>query len=324
MLNEFHFDHDFLENERLIDIEVMNEILLKKWFNFGCLYFPYARIQDYLHALELHDATLIQDWKTAFASFKHCNVPEPYKKVSEHHDLNEICTSTQNYGVSTTIVNKDDAIRFGIPNTAYQNNGVNEVVCNESIQNSHFFNESEKYALQDIPSGEAINIVWNTRFQNIAKHTSVITIIDRYLFANLEDDINVRQTSIKKFADFLRPLNKQFSLNIYSVGDDKNSSRHLCIERYLRDNKTEGDRLGDVFSYVELSSCTDEKFRDASHDRFVRFDNFVLSLGLGFGIFRSYPVGPCSFSVKNFIYTNFDSTISSMSPDRLWVVRVQD
>jgi len=324
MLNEFHFDHDFLENERLVDIEVMNEILLKKWLNFGCLFFPYSRIQDYINALELHDAQIIQDWKTAFSSFTHCDVPTSYKKISDHHNLNEICASTQNYGVNTTIVNKDDAIRFGVPNTAYQNGGINEIVCNESINNSYFFNESERYSLQDIPSGTDISEVWDTRFLNIAKHTSLITIIDRYLFTNLEEDMHNKQTSIKKFADLLRPLNKKFSLNIYSVGDKKHSSRHLCIERYLRDNKTEGDRLGDVFSYVELSSCTDEKFRDESHDRFVRFDNFVLSLGLGFGIFRSYPVGPCSFSVKNFIYTNFDSTISSMSPNRLWVERVQD
>lgn len=268
--------------------------------------------------MELHEPKLIQEWQAAFSEFKHCDIPDHYKKVSDHSDINELCTSTQSYGVKTTIVNKEDATKFNIPSAAYRNTDINEVVCNASINNSHYFAESEKYSQKDIPFRANINEVWETRFRNLAKHTDVITVIDRYFFANLETDINVRKTSIKRFADFLRPFNKKFPLSIYSVGEERNSSRHLCIEKYLRDNYTEGDRLGDVFSFIELSSCVDEKFRDESHDRLIRFDKFVYSIGVGFEIFRAFPLKAATFSVKNLMYTNFVQATSSMSPNRLW------
>lgn len=321
MLNEFHFDHLFLENETLIDIEAMNDLLINKWANFGCLYYPYELYPQYLKSLDLHDPRYVQEWKTAFSLFKSFDLSAGYRPISEHACIDDVYTSLTNYGVNTALVSSSDATALNMNFNMSNNNGASEVIKVESINRSLFFNACEDYSKTDIKNGDCINNVWHTRFLGVAKHSNVITIIDRYLFENLENDINIRPTSIKRFADFLRPLNKKFSLNIYSSGDEKNSSRHLCIEKYFRDNEKVSDRLGEVFSYIEISSCSDNKFRDDSHDRFIRFDNFVISIGTGFEIFRNYPLRAASFSVKNVSYTNFTQTLSSMSPNRLWVYR---
>ena len=181
MLNEFHFDHTFLENEILVDIDTMNETLLKKWLNFGCLFYPFSHLQDYLKSLELHDVRYIQEWKTAFSSFKSCNISDNYKQIVDHRDISDLCLSIKNYGVKTTIISKEDANSICMLTKSYNNVGLREVVQTEAISLSLFFNESEKYAQLDIPSNAPIDEVWQTRFQGIANHTNVITIIDRYL-----------------------------------------------------------------------------------------------------------------------------------------------
>lgn len=321
MLNEFHFDHHFLENETLIDVEAMNEILISKWANFGCLYYPFELYPQYLKSLELHDPRYAHEWKTAFSLFKSSDLSEGYKAISEHGDIGEVFVSLTDYGVNTALVSPADATALSMNSNISDNNGLNEIVKVDGINRSKFFKVCENYSKTDIQRGDSIDEIWRTRFLGVAKHCSTITIIDRYLFKNLESDLNVRATSIKKFADLLRPLNKTFSLNIYSSGLDKDSGRHLCIEKYFRNNEKLLDRLGDVFSYIEISSCSDEKFRDDSHDRFIRFDDFVISVGIGFEIFRAFPIKAATFSVKNVSYTNFTQTLSSMSPNRIWVYR---
>ncbi|MCD9551828.1 hypothetical protein GLP31_04960 [Photobacterium carnosum] len=321
MLNEFHFDHYFLENETLIDVEAINYLLINKWANFGCLYYPFELYPQYLKSLELHDPRYVHEWQTAFSSFKCFNLSEGYRAISEHDDINEVFTSLTNYGVNTALVSPSDATALNMRSNISNNNGVNEVVKAASLNRSIFFNTCEDYSKTDIKGDDCINEVWRTRFLSVAKHCETITIIDRYLFENLESDLNIRTTSIKKMANLLRPLNKKFSLNIYSSGHDKDSDRHLCIEKYFRDNETSLDRFGEVFSYIEISSCSDDKFRDDSHDRFIRFDDFVISIGTGFEVFRKFPLRATSFSVKNVSYTNFTQTLSSMSPNRLWVYR---
>ncbi|MGU5813874.1 hypothetical protein ACV1EC_03090 [Aeromonas hydrophila] len=320
MLNEFHFDHSFFENETLVDVEAINELLLNKWADFGCLYYPFALYNDYMTSLKYLEPSYSQKWMAAFSLFKTVDLNSNYKAIIEHSDANDVCASLAIYGVNTALISPADATGLKIDTKIYKN-GLREVVKADGINRSTFFKECEDYSKTDIKNNDSIADIWKTRFLGLAKHCSVITVIDRYLFENLERDIGVRVVSIKKFANLLKPLNKKFALNIYSSGLERNSQRHLIIEKYLRDNEKAHDRLSDVFSFIEMSSCDDTRFRDDSHDRFIRFDDFVISIGIGFEIFRDFPVRASTFSVKNVSYTNFTQTIASMSPNRKWIYR---
>lgn len=321
MINEFHFDHKFLENETLVDHEFFNTHLIKMWADFGCLYYPFDFHEDYMNSLVYHDPRYAQDWQLAFSDLKKCNIEQGYKCISQHDSVTDVFSLMNSYGVKTTLMKDDDANKLEVENFFSSSELENEVVKANYIHKSVYFNKSEEYSKKDLGTKESLEDIWKTRFHGLAKHSRLITIIDRYLFENLEQDIGTKITSIKKFADFLRPYNNKFSLCIYSVGGDKDSPRHECIENYFRLNKTAKDKLGEVFSYIEISSCSDDKFMVDSHDRFIRFDDFVVSIGTGFEIFRSNPIRTTTFSVKNHTHTCFTETTSSMNPKRLWVYR---
>lgn len=173
--------------------------------------------------------------------------------------------------------------------------------------------------VRGITSGENINDVWSERFQNIAKKTKNITIIDRYFITNLYEDINERVTAIERFIDFLSRSNRKFSITIFSEGDHRNSEMHNTISTYFNVTLPRRPNYNGTISRLEVISCRDSTFRDKAHHRYIDFDDFTIELDKGMDIFRSYPLSACSFKLyRGFQNPVFQEAYSALNRHPLW------
>ena len=168
-----------------------------------------------------------------------------------------------------------------------------EVVRLGQIDQSERFRQADQMARSRIETGVSVLDAWNERFASLARHSQQITIVDRY----------AGDSHVKGFNGLNRCLNEidrcasKATVSIFT-GDaaEGNYSRTEIVESLVALSREKMSRGG--IRAVRLFVSSDGLFKGGSgsvfpegaHDRYIRFDNSVVSLGQGVSVFSGRTV----------------------------------
>jgi hypothetical protein len=163
-----------------------------------------------------------------------------------------------------------------------------EICRFEFIDQSHFFRSEAELWNRMIYAGTDRNhiwLIWLERFNGLALDARNIAIIDRYCLNNFEKLYHRGKACgltffLNKVAKL--PRGKSQSLNIFTSDVD---IEHVATTKHLRES------IGKIkFPFgmtVHLHVIRDYVFSKVAHDRFLRFDAIVTSIGSGLRIFEN-------------------------------------
>lgn len=181
----------------------------------------------------------------------------------------------------------DEALRQG-------NDGIDVSICRLlAAREAEAFQAATTLAGKHIEAGDTFQETWDTRFKTLANAPiKLISVVDRYAIGQ---HMACPQNRLSGLARFLRLLDKDATghrhVTIYSAWtadlsrktiDDIDAELRVVFGKLPRKN----------VKRIKVFMVPNTGFRDAGHDRFVRFGDYVWDIGLGLEVFE----GP--FSAK--------------------------
>ena len=143
---------------------------------------------------------------------------------------------------------------------------------------SEKFLRSESLSSSPIGIGESIRDVWTRRFQRLSSHARDVVVVDRYA---------ARANNLDGVLRLLRFLNRDASschVTVYS-SLDQSSGGPQYFESQVRAETAKFSGSG--IRVVSVRLFDDWDFRKHAHDRHLRFDNSVIRIGRGIGVFQN-------------------------------------
>ncbi|MFV8056746.1 MULTISPECIES: hypothetical protein [Enterobacter cloacae complex] len=319
MIVDFHFDEDFLGCDDLTSngSNLVNTVLLKFWFERGCLVYPSAYLENYKEWIEFVPVKYRERWLAALSTNLTNNMITGYQRINDYPSLIGLKTQYEQFGVDLVLVPQcfnNLGINDDCPNIS---NGFD--LCKiDSFLESPSVTNSFTLSQQGIFPGDDIDLIWKRQFSKLAKHSKVITIIDRYFGVNICEDINKRKTTLEKIVSLLNDENKKYSITIFTVGDVIDSVMHTELVNYMR-RFVEKPNVKKILATIKICSCPDTVFRDHAHERFISFDNFVVTIDKGTEIFRDFPLVATNISINRKVPdSNFSHALKHLQAKRLW------
>lgn len=322
MITEFFFDDTFFSSACLNDLNlsVVHDVFLNNWIDYGILIHPPGYLIKYDTAINTLPVKYQAQWKAALAHSKKVATEIPWKDIVLLTDFEEALKSYSQY-FNTAFV--DDTLAYLLcgnedisrhcKTTSFEVVGAPAITQSENFKRSIFFSK------QDIAGAANINTVWHERFKMLAKHSKRITICDRFFFERILADIaRGAHTSIKNFLDFLVVESGDCYLTIFSDGGKINSQQKVEIENYFTGLFKPATGYSAKVKRLTLISNEKQVFQKFSHDRYVRFDDYVCALGNGMTIFESNPISNTTVSIKLKPFTNADAIEKALRDDPLW------
>lgn len=322
MITEFFFDDAFFSSTCLNDINlsVVHDVFLNNWIDYGVLVHPPGYLIKYDTAINALPAKYQSQWKAALAHSKKIVTEVAWGDIGLQADFEGALQSYSQY-FKTAFV--DDTLAYLLCDNGNISRHCNttrfEVVGAPAITQSENFKKSILFSKQDIAGASNINTVWDERFKMLAKHSKRITICDRFLFERILDDVaRGAHTSIKKFLDFLVAESGDHYLTIFSDGGAINSQQKIEIDNYFAGLFKPASGYSAKVKRLTLISNEKKVFQQFSHDRYVRFDDYVCALGNGMTIFERNPISNTTVSIKLKLFTNADAIEKALRDDPHW------
>lgn len=192
MLIPFYLDEHFFDSVYFYDedFDSAHDNFLKFWENYGVLiYSNNQNIMFYRNLIKKFPINFHQRWNAALLGFS------KFDANNESFDKFKNCQESYN-----NLASKKNFYNFGLTDKDSFKLVQNlkdfqdfEVRCLENYTTSVVYNNILFNATCIIDDGEDIESVWDKKFKNLLKYTSSVTILDRYLFKNISDDIEVDQ-----------------------------------------------------------------------------------------------------------------------------------
>jgi hypothetical protein len=163
-----------------------------------------------------------------------------------------------------------------------------EVCRFDCADQSRSFVTQRKIWDQPIYIGESRKAIWASRFSGLSLHARHISIVDRYAGkALLEKHSTGQLCGLTRYLQLLNKMDcsgtKKRSLSVY-VSDI--CADPVQLEVYLRKIASSyGENLASLHLYIG----NDHLFSKVAHDRFLRFDALITSIGRGVSIFEDDP-----------------------------------
>lgn len=323
MLTEFSLDGTFFESEHL-NSKSNNRSFIEKWKEYGVLILGEGQSEeDFLNKLKEKirnkkiPATVYQDWQNAFSDNKVFLSTKRWDSFCDYSDYSEILLLNDQFKTGIT-----EEISFGLvemlpnyiaccPKSNFEIIEFDDHYSSKNIQKSYYEARSE------IVRNSEIDEIWNNKFHTLAKYSKNIVIIDRYFFKNLREDIGFKhKTSIECFLDFLMKYSKKYNITIISIGGEDKSDEQFPVDKFFTDLCD--SKYSNIFNKIELISKGESFFQKISHDRFISFDKFVCTIGVGFSIFRNFPVLQTTFNVAREEFSSIDERIRLAQKSSDW------
>ncbi len=219
--------------------------------------------------------------------------------------------------IDVACLDSSRAIRFGLRphewSTRLQKSGI-EVSRYDCFQLAMAFSDLERLWNSEIALGTRTDIVWETRFSLLAKHSRHIAVVDRYGYTRYE------QRKLKSgLASLIRRLaldGNAHTVTLYTK-ETKTASNSI-VNNLRRDLRP----FGGVQSF-RIHFVLDNHFSKESHDRFMRFDSTVFELGVGLEAIEGQTTGKlCQVSVKHnpSSYITRENQLKTFSTDIVEIV----
>ncbi|MCW7553952.1 hypothetical protein NX722_15245 [Endozoicomonas gorgoniicola] len=323
MLTTFYFDQELFDDSAL-EYPAINNAILESWRNYGCLAVCTENSKNIISAINKVPLKYKQRWITALSSktFKKTKVRIDNPVLSTLSSIDDFKENYFKNDIITGILPSDYNELFTTRTIDVSNHHL-EIINPTNINESINFTTSKDSCEQDIKANEDFSELWCRRFDGLAKHTSIITIIDRYMALNIEYDLNRRKaTSLERLIEKLFAYDKKFVIDIYSACDIPNKNINASsIKSYIESTVKKKPYYKDKNFEIRFSLCKDRIFKTKAHDRMMCFDDHVVQIGKGMEIFRSNPIENNTFTIKARRATFFDEAYKELTKNRDWVYR---
>jgi hypothetical protein len=154
-----------------------------------------------------------------------------------------------------------------------------------------------------IEAGDTFQFIWDVRFKTLAKAPiKLVSVVDRYA---MSQHMACPQTRISGLESFLRLLDKDATghryVTIYSACatdmpvEHRNTIQDIETELRLIFNKLPRKNIKRIKAFM----VPNKFFRDDSHDRFIRFGDYIWDIGLGLEVFDVYSAKRSSAGFKS-------------------------
>lgn len=280
MLVRFTLELDAIDNN--VNPEDISKFV-KKWRNCGIMVYPDPKdtpIENVISKLNQKTRiplrTLWNDLKKGNHTALRC---QPLKKdsfswktIRSHNDL-----SQQKDKFDVALLGKDRAQKLGIPKGQAKLFGEVQGVRFSDIDQSKLEQPPSSLEPFRIHFGDQRADIWRGKFQNFAENSQDVVIVDRYAVA---------EHSIKGIFWLLEQLKQNsgsYCVTVHSTIQGKSSYQKIKtdVEEYY--NKK---RIGESGISIEIR-LYDHTIADRyAHDRHIRFDNHVISIGRGLYVFK--------------------------------------
>lgn len=325
MLTEFSLDNSLFESEHLGSTG-NNRSFIEKWKEYGVLVLADGQSEeDFLEKLKEKilnkkiPANVYQDWQNAFLDNRVFLSPKKWGNYCDYSDYSEILTLNDQFRTGITEETSLGLVKIlpnyisCCPETSFEIVEFDEHHSSKNIQKSYYESRS------DINRNSKINDIWGDKFHTLAKYSKNIVIIDRYFFENIREDIGLKKkTSIEAFLDFLKRYNKKYNITVISVGGKDQSCEKNTIDDFFE--RISDSEYSQTFNKIELISKEIKFFQKISHDRFISFDIFICTIGVGFSIFQDYSLPQTSFNVVREEYSSINERIRLAQKSCEWKV----
>jgi hypothetical protein len=325
MITTFYFDQDLFEDDLFNNAPALLNQLLDMWKNYGCLAICPNNKSALIAAVSSIPVKYQQKWQMALTTptFKKISIVVAQNMLSALNGLPDFQAQYYEKNVLTGVLPLALQDAFEDKFTTVGKDII-EIISPCSLTESQNFIKSQTHCLLDIRAGDNFADVWSSRFQRMAESSKTITIIDRYLALNLEEDIQKgKTTALECLIIKLGHLNKKFTIDVFSACDINRADRQVNAARikdYLNNTLIKKVYFNAGLE-VKFSLCKDSLFRDKAHDRMLCFDEHVVQVGKGMEIFREKPIENNTFTIKSRLLTSFDDIYKILSRNRAWVYR---
>lgn len=320
MITPFYFDEELFEDNLLREIPMMSDSILNSWERYGCLAMSDDSMREIREALKVIPEKYKQKWIIALTSFKTFKIDIEKKRLSDLEGITDFERKFYKNRVYTGLIASEFLDIYEEKSLIKEDNEL-EIVSPSNLNESINFNNSSKYCESDITANDDIDIVWNTRFCSLVRHSKTITVIDRYLAENLMQDFqNGNKSSLEWLVQKLASYETNYKLDIFSACDRYNSVINSADLKDFIDNilkKKPYFREGKID--INFSLCKDRLFGQKAHDRMLCIDKHVVQIGKGVDIFRDKIIENNTFTIKPKNTSFFQDVYKDLNKNREWV-----
>ena len=285
MLVKFALEPDAIDNSTT---QACNNRLIQAWERFGVLVYPNPR-DSFIKAII---ANLRQGpqrrWQRTWAQvLRH---PRRFRYSSEF-DADDFAFSdiegprdlAQRHEFEVAVLEETRALELDILDGDGKFFGNVEGVKLCDVDQSQKFQLSYQLSQEIIRINKPVDDLWQERFQRFAEYSQNIVIFDRFA---VRDDANQNISGLFRLIDLLDRDARGCNITIYS-SPDPNINQQAAVES-IRNNlqSKSGGLNGSGIRSVEVRLFLDRIFRVPGHDRHIRFDDNIFSIGIGVELFR--------------------------------------
>ena len=289
MLLKFALEPDAIDDSTT---QACNNRLIQVWERFGVLVYPNPRdasIRDIIASLCQSPQRRWQRTWTQVLRHPHRYRYSPMSGGDEFtfSDIQEPSNLAQIDGFEVTVLEETRALELDIPDGEGKLFGDVEGVRLCEIDQSQKFAHSNQRSQELVRTNKSTEVLWQERFQRFAAYSDNIVIFDRYA---VRDDNNQNIVGLFRLLDFIDRDSYGCNVTIYSSPDPgRNANEEVLSIRNKLEDKGEELRANGITS-LEVRLFRDDRFRRPGHDRHIRFDDNVFSIGIGTEMFRHQTV----------------------------------
>jgi len=298
MLATIFIDPECLHMSNFIDdaaSEAVTQAFIDAWMNYGVLIRP--KNQSYLEYLDSVRESMYPQSEIVFTkalsrgrSFHYHLAIEPSVPFRDLADVNlslrsEVVLISFNAATIIPLIGSSTVRNFGTKNI--------EAIRFDCLSLSSVLRRVSMLARAPVKTGENRDEIWRKRFEMLSSFSKSILIDDKWCIKRLLDqhayvknrysrhDYHTQMASTNGLCYIISKLGSKLrssSLTIYSSYENRNQleiAKSILIEFLPKEDARD--------SIIELRATHEGYYPD--HDRFIRFDDIIVTLGSGLEIF---------------------------------------
>ena len=288
MLVKFAIEPDAIDDSTT---QACNNRLIDLWERFGILVYPDCRDASIRTRINTLSAGPRGRWQRTWAQvlryprryrcFPSLDDNFTFSSIAEPHQL------AQHDGFEVAVLEETCALELEIPEGESKPFDHVEGVRLCEIDQSQRFQRSSQLSQEIVRINKSVEVLWSERFQRFAEHSQNVVIFDRFA---VRSDSNQNIQGLFRLIDLLDKDSNGCNVTIYSSPDpSRNASAEVSSIRSNFESQANGLN-GNGIQSLELRLFRDDRFRRPGHDRHIRFDDNMFSIGIGTELFRHQTV----------------------------------
>ena len=264
--------------------------LIRGWELFGVLVYPSpSDIKERTENVRLVPAAKAlwkATWKQAKKYPRRYRYSPPYDGSGfAFSDIQEPGDLARHHEFEVAVLEETRALELAIPEGEGKLFGEVEGVRLCDIDESQKFQRSSQLSQELVRIDKSVKVLWQERFQRFAEHSQNVVIFDRFA---VRDDGNQNIQGLFKLLDFLDKYANGCEIVIYSslaTATPNSIKAEVDSIKTKLESKIDGLNSNGIKS-VEVHLFHDDTFRRPGHDRYIRFNDNIFSIGIGVELFR--------------------------------------